>query len=137
MAFPKRFVVHCPSIRGVRTDNIKENFDLLVAKNGNMGDVHKSLQKKANIDDEEMQNIRLYEAHGGKVYKELDNDFSVTSVNEFVILYAERIPDDERNACKDDRSIYAFHFDKEPNKTHGVPFKFIVKPVGDFMVISR
>jgi ubiquitin carboxyl-terminal hydrolase 7 len=59
----------------------------------------------------------------------LDDNFSVAGVNEFVVLYAEILPEEERNANEGDRSIYAFHFDKEPNKTHGVPFKFVVKPV--------
>jgi ubiquitin carboxyl-terminal hydrolase 7 len=53
---------------------------------------------------------------------------NITGVDEFVSLYAERIPDDEINAVQLDRAIYCFHFDKEPSKPHGVPFKFILKP---------
>jgi ubiquitin carboxyl-terminal hydrolase 7 len=69
----------------------------------------------------------MYEVHSGKVYKELSEDLNITGVNEFVSLYAERIPDEEINATEHDRAIYSFHFDKEPSKTHGVPFKFILK----------
>ncbi len=100
-----------------------------MAKNGVMSDLLALLQKKANLDDETIRNTRIYEAHGGKIHKELSEDYSVASVNEFVTLYAERIPEEEQNADKDDRAIHAFHFDKEPNKPHGVPFKFLVKPV--------
>lgn len=100
-----------------------------MAKNGNMSDVLPLLQKKANLDDETIRNTRIYEAHGGKIYKELSEEYSVASVNEFVTLYAERIPEEEQTAEEGDRKIYAFHFDKEPNKPHGVPFRFLVKPV--------
>lgn len=79
------------------------------------------------MDDVTIQNVRIYEAHGGKVYKELGDNFNVTGVNEFVILYAEKIPDEELNALEGTPSIYCFHFDKEPNKPHGVPFKFMLK----------
>ncbi len=100
-----------------------------MAKNGVISDLLPSLQKKANLDDETIQNIRIYEAHGGKIYKELSEDYSVASVNEFVTLYAERIPEEELKAEDGDGAIFTFHFDKEPNKPHGVPFKFLVKPV--------
>lgn len=92
-----------------------------------IGDLLPALQKKANLDDATMQNLRIYEAHGGKVYKELGDDFNVTGVNEFVVLYAEKIPDEELNAPDGTPSIYAFHYDKEPSKPHGVPFKFVLK----------
>ncbi|KAI9834557.1 MAG: hypothetical protein M1819_002933 [Sarea resinae] len=106
----------------------EETFEILVAKNGVIADIIPPLQKKANFDDVTAQEIRIYEAHGGRVYKELHDDYSVTSVNEFVTLYAERIPEEELSATENDRYIYAFHYDKEPNKPHGVPFKFLVKP---------
>jgi len=44
-------------------------------------------------------------------------------------LLVERIPDEEQDMDEVDRYIYAFHFQKEPSKTHsfGIPFKFVVK----------
>lgn len=114
----------------VLADVQQETFDILVAKNGVIADVIPLLQKKANLDDETIQNTRIYEAHGGKFHKELSEDYSVVGINEFIALYAERIPEEEQQAEPADRAIYAFHFDREPNKPHGVPFKFVVKPVG-------
>lgn len=52
----------------------------------------------------------------------------MSSITEFTVLYVERIPEEELNATEHDRFIYCFHFDKEPSKPHGIPFKFIVKP---------
>ncbi len=103
---------------------------MLVPKNGTVADITPALQKKANLPDEAMQNIRFYEAHGGKVFKELTSDMSVVNFSDYVTIYAEQIPQDEQVADEAiDRAVYAFHFDKEPSKVHGVPFKFVVKPV--------
>lgn len=88
------------------------------------------MQKKANLSDDIVRTIRFYEAHNNKIYKELGDDYSVASITEFVTLFAESIPEEERTADEADKAIYAFHFDKEPNKPHGIPFKFIIKPVG-------
>jgi len=105
-------------------------FDVLVPKNGTVSDIYGPLQKKAKMSDEVAQNLRFYEAHSSRVYKELSRDNSVASFSEFVAIYAEQIPQDELDADENtDKAVYAFHFDKEPNKPHGVPFKFVVKPV--------
>lgn len=108
---------------------LQETFDILVPKNGVIRDLYPGLQRKANIDDETLSNLRIYEAHNFKVYKELDADYQVATISEFMSLYAEVIPEEERNAEQGDTAMYCFHFDKEPSKPHGIPFKFLVKPV--------
>lgn len=118
----------------------QEAFDLLVAKNGTVKDLVPILQKKANLRDEDTQTIRFFEAHNNKFYKELPEDFAVLSITDFVTLFAELVPEEERNADQGYQSIYGFHFDKEPSKPHGVPFKFIIKPVSSsegFLAIAK
>lgn len=118
----------------------QEAFDLLVAKNGTVKDLVPILQKKANLRDEDTQTIRFFEAHNNKFYKELPEDFAVLSITDFVTLFAELVPEEERNADQGYQSIYGFHFDKEPSKPHGVPFKFIIKPVSSsegFLTIAK
>lgn len=102
---------------------------MLVAKHGIISDLVAGLQKRANLDDETTQHIRVYEVHGGKIHKEVNDNYSVAGINEYVTLYAERMPEEEANMGEGERTIYAFNFDKEPSKPHGVPFKFVVKPV--------
>jgi ubiquitin carboxyl-terminal hydrolase 7 len=106
-----------------------------VPRNGTIGDLLAGLQKKANLDEATIQDIRVYEAHTGKIYKELNPGFNIAGVNEFVSLYAEKIPDEELSMADGERIINAFNFDREPNKPHGVPFKFVVKPVS--WILSR
>ena len=118
----------------------QEAFDLLVAKNGTVKDLVPILQKKANLRDEDTQTIRFFEAHNNKFYKELPEDFAVLSITDFVTLFAELVPEEERSADQGYQSIYGFHFDKEPSKPHGVPFKFIIKPVSSsegFLAIAK
>jgi ubiquitin carboxyl-terminal hydrolase 7 len=86
------------------------------------------LSKKLSLDPTTSQLVRVYEAHACKVYKELSEDFVIVGISEYVTLYAEKIPEDELNATEEDRAIFSFHFDKEPTKPHGVPFKFVLKP---------
>lgn len=41
----------------------------------------------------------------------------------------QEIPAEELEASDVDKVISVFHFSKEVSRTHGVPFKFVVKPV--------
>ncbi|EEH42738.2 ubiquitin-specific protease UBP15 [Paracoccidioides brasiliensis Pb18] len=106
----------------------EQPYDILVAKNGNISDLILGFQKRANLDDETAQHLRVYEVYGGKVYKELPENYSILSITDYVTLYIERIPQEELNMQEGEYKIDCFNFDKEPNKTHGVPFKFVVKP---------
>jgi ubiquitin carboxyl-terminal hydrolase 7 len=100
-----------------------------VARNGNISDLLLGLQKRAGLDDETVQDVRIFEAYSGKVYKELNEKYSVAGITEFVEIYAERIPAEELNMQEGDFKINAFNFDREPSKTHGIPFKFVARAV--------
>lgn len=108
---------------------MKEPYDLLVPKNGNLADMCLALQKKAKLDDETIADVRFYETHAGKVFKLIDENVSILNINDYVTLYAEKIPEDEKAPEEGDALIDAFHFDKEPSKPHSVPFKFVLKQV--------
>lgn len=109
--------------------NTVETHDLLIPKNGQVSDVLKTLQAKLNLDQEKMDQIRLFEGHSGKFLKFITPDFSVLGIPEYVDVYAEKIPEDELNIEEGDKCITAFHFQREPVKVHlsGVPFCFVVK----------
>jgi len=102
-----------------------ETFDILVPKNGNVDDLINGLIKKAQLDDESEVPVRVYEVHNNKVYKELSRDYSVVGINDYVGLVAERVPEEEINADPS-HFIQAFHFQGEPSKPHGIPFRFLI-----------
>ncbi|KAI9721698.1 MAG: hypothetical protein M1828_005066 [Chrysothrix sp. TS-e1954] len=110
---------------GITKEDIVE---ILVPKNGTVSDVYPALQKKANLSDDYMENLRLYEVHSGRIYKELSSDVPVQTFNEWVTIYGEQLPQEEQDAdLASDRAVYAFNYDKEPTKYFGIPFKFLVK----------
>lgn len=98
-------------------------------RDGTLVDLLEELQKKLNLEQDDVRNLRIFEAHSGKFYKEHELDSKIAGVNDFVPLYAEKIPEDEINMEEDERTISAFSFDREPSKPHGVPFTFVMKPV--------
>lgn len=98
-------------------------------KQGTIADIIPTLQKRASLPDEIVEQIRFFEAHSGKVYKILGESYPVSNMNEFMAIYAERTPEEELHLEKEspDRSILCFQYDKEPSKYHGVPFIFLLK----------
>ncbi|KAI9047228.1 hypothetical protein LZ554_008682 [Drepanopeziza brunnea f. sp. 'monogermtubi'] len=104
-------------------------YDLLVPKNGTIEDLATALVKKAEIEDEAKGGpIRFWEVHSNKIHKELNRESGVVSINEYANVIAERIPEDDVDADETSEFMMAFHFQAEPNKTHGVPFKFRLIP---------
>ena len=73
----------------------------------------------------------MYETHNSKVYKELSRDYGVVAITDAITLIAERIPEEEINV-NPLHFINAFHFQGEPNKPHGIPFIFMIKPVSAY-----
>ena len=106
----------------------EETYDILVPKTCTISDLLLGLQKKVNLTDAVISRMRILEVSQSRIHKEHQEQASVVPIQEFATLYAEVIPDDEVNAEDGDRAIYAFHYDKEPSKPHGVPFKFVIKP---------
>jgi len=108
----------------------------LVSKSGNIDDLIQALVKKAHIaDEEEAGKIRVFESSNHRFTRELPRDYSVLSMNEYTTFYAERLPEEEVNA-EESNFISVFHFQSEPSRTHGVPFKFLLLEVS-FQRLSR
>lgn len=103
--------------------------DVLVPKQSAFSELRPAFQKRAELPEETLDQIRFYEAHGGKIYKILPDSQSINGLNEFMTIYAEKIPEEEQQLDKEngDALIYCFHFDKEPSKHHSVPFIFALK----------
>ncbi|TDZ12865.1 Ubiquitin carboxyl-terminal hydrolase 21 [Colletotrichum sidae] len=104
----------------------EEPLDLLVAKNGNIDDLIQVLIKKTGIADEtEGGRIRVYETSSHKWYRELGRDYPVISMNDYTTVFAERVPEDELNEDENAHFIQVFHFQNEPSRVHGVPFRLL------------
>ncbi|KAM7219944.1 ubiquitin carboxyl-terminal hydrolase [Rhypophila decipiens] len=105
----------------------EEQFDILVAKNGQVEDLIAGLIKKAKIaSEEEGGRLRIYETNSHKFFRELARDYPVISINDYTTVVAERIPEEELEATESAQYISAFHFQGEPNRAHGMPFRFLI-----------
>jgi ubiquitin carboxyl-terminal hydrolase 7 len=102
--------------------------DVLVPKVGTVDELVAALAKKLEIDSDTEELIRIFEVNNNKIFKELSREMPVANLSDYCSLIAERIPDEETDA-EPNQFMYAFHFQGEPNKSHGIPFKFLIKPV--------
>ncbi|KAI5816954.1 hypothetical protein BZA77DRAFT_46183 [Pyronema omphalodes] len=107
----------------------EEPCETLVPKTGAMSDLIPYLVSRYNLNAEQEQRIRFFSAHGGKFQKQLTRDYPVLQ-QDYNYVYAELTPEDELKFDPEtSKLLEAFHFHKEPSKTHStaVPFKFVVK----------
>ncbi|KAI9885549.1 MAG: hypothetical protein M1823_002648 [Watsoniomyces obsoletus] len=105
-----------------------ETFELLVPKNGCVGDALALLEKKANLPEGSAENMGMYEVHNCRIFKTLQTKFPVSSISEYCTLYAEMIPEEELEAPAKSKFIDAFHFNRETPRFHGIPFRFVILP---------
>jgi ubiquitin carboxyl-terminal hydrolase 7 len=88
------------------------------------------LVKKAKIPtEEEGGRIRLYETSNNRFFRELDRIYPVISINDYTSVIAERIPEEELDVKDSSQFISVFHFQSEPSRSHGMPFRMLLKEV--------
>lgn len=98
----------------------------MVNKQGHIEDLIQAFAKKAQIKDEqEGGRIRVYEIHNHRMFRELTPSYPVLSINDYADLIAERIPEEDVDAEERD-FIKCFHFQADPSRPHGIPFKFLL-----------
>lgn len=105
----------------------------LLPKNTTMHEVaQESLRKNVKLSEEGSGQIRIFEIHSGRVQKTFSGSEAVRDVQDQIELFAEEIPVDEAKATEADRIVNCYHFFKDAGRAHGIPFKFVIKPVSFF-----
>jgi len=100
----------------------------LLPKTSMVHDLADNLAKLVSLSSNGTFKIRIFEiSKDGKTQKEFTGSEMIGNIPEPVDLYAEEIPREELEADDSDKVIGVFHFSKELSRTHGVPFKFVVK----------
>ncbi|KII89207.1 hypothetical protein PLICRDRAFT_599629 [Plicaturopsis crispa FD-325 SS-3] len=101
----------------------------LLPKTHSVRDLIEVLKTKVTLTPTGTGEIRIFEvSKDGKTQREFGNSEMIGNIPDPVELYAEEIPREEIEADDADKVINVFHFSKEVSRTHGVPFKFVVKP---------
>ena len=107
----------------------------LLPKTSNIHDLSEQLAKKVTLTPGGTGKIRIFEVHpNGKSQKEFTGGEMIGNIPDPVELFAEEIPREEVEAGETDKIINVFHFSKEVTRTHGVPFRFVVKPVSCYLL---
>ncbi|KAJ7285909.1 hypothetical protein C8J57DRAFT_1496609 [Mycena rebaudengoi] len=100
----------------------------LLPKTSMVNDLAEHISKLVTLTPSGSQKIRVFEiSKDGKTQKEFTGTEMIGNIPDPVELYAEEIPLEEMEADDSDKVIGVFHFSKELSRTHGVPFKFVVK----------
>ena len=101
--------------------------DILVSKLGNVEDAINLMVAKLQLSANVARTIRLYEAHSNKFHRVLDNTLPVHAIPEYMTIYAEVLSDVDTRQSESDREISVIHFQKDPSRIHGIPFRFLLK----------
>ncbi|TFK42655.1 hypothetical protein BDQ12DRAFT_676579 [Crucibulum laeve] len=100
----------------------------LLPKTSMVHDLADHLAKLVTLSPGGTGKIRVFEiSKDGKTQKEFTGSEMIGNIPDPVELYAEEIPREELEADDADKVIGVFHFSKELSRTHGIPFKFVVK----------
>lgn len=110
----------------------------LLPKTSMVHDLADHLAKLVTLTPDGTGKIRIFEvSKDGKTQKEFTGSEMIGNIPDPVELYAEEIPVEEAEADDHDKVISVFHFSKEVSRTHGVPFKFVVKPGEKFLETKK
>ncbi|KAJ3037767.1 hypothetical protein HDV00_001353 [Rhizophlyctis rosea] len=71
--------------------------------------------------------LRLFEVKDNKFHRYLDENW-VQGILEGTTLYVEdKPPEEEEVVGQGDRMVRVFHYQRDPTKTHGIPFQFVAR----------
>lgn len=101
----------------------------LLPKTSMVHDLTDYLAKQVQLSSGGTGKIRVFEvSKDGKTQKEFTGSEMIGNIPDPVELFAEEVPREELEADDADKVISVFHFSRDVSRTHGVPFKFVVKP---------
>ena len=104
----------------------------LSSKTSLVYDLAEHLLKQVQLTQMGAGRIRVFEvAWDGRTPKEFVGSEMIGDIAgpDPVKLFAEEIPREELEFGAHDKIVNVFHFAGDVTRTHGVPFKFVVKPV--------
>ena len=107
---------------------------MLVNRQATMDEIAQALvAKHSSIPAELHDRIRLFDARQHRDYREFQPTQALSTAGLETTfsaqLYAEPVPLEEEEAGDLDRAILVLHFQKDFGRLHGVPVKFVLKPV--------
>lgn len=107
--------------------------EVLLPKDSGINDLKAALVAKDDKLLQDLDRIRIYDEMDGKFDKEYtDKSWRADIATRPALkVFAENIPQEEmeNKLHSTDTFIHVFHFQRTPNRTHSIPFKFLLKEV--------
>ncbi|KAK3819643.1 MAG: ubiquitin carboxyl-terminal hydrolase 5 [Benniella sp.] len=101
--------------------------ELLLLKTSTMSALAEALLPKVKLDPNGSQKLRIIGVFNGKLLREYTVSDGISTINDNLSIYAEEIPRDEIDLKDGEKPIQCFHFQGEISRTHGIPFRMVVK----------
>ena len=105
--------------------------EVLIPKTGNVGDALQAIRAKLQFAQDSTKQLVLYETSNHKYQRELPMTYPVISMNDFATYYVEECRPVDQRTSEDDRLVTVVHFQKDVQRTHGIPFRLWLKD-GEF-----
>lgn len=133
----------CPVTVTVCAPTFKDahTVEVLLPKDSGINDLKAALVAKDDKLAQDLDRIRIYDEMDGKFDKEYTDRAwrADIATRPALKVFAENIPEEEMegNLNPNDIFIHVFHFQRTPNRTHSIPFKFLLKEVSCSCIIAR
>lgn len=108
-----------------------DSLEVLVPKTGTFGDLALIIAQKLRISESLLPKLRIFEAVASRDWKlhKLSTPVSELVPDQYgPLYYVEKIPEAELEIPENCKRTVAFHFAKEPQRAHGIPFPVQIHP---------
>ncbi|RKP09509.1 ubiquitin carboxyl-terminal hydrolase 5 [Thamnocephalis sphaerospora] len=96
---------------------------LMVPREGQTQDIVKCLQPLVTLASSDGSGvIRVYTVINNRIHNRLEDDAPIDDIPSYSTIYAEEVPENEQESGDDEFTVDVFHFNKEPIRSHGIPF---------------
>src|SRR5258706_2892874 len=111
----------------------ESTYPFVLPRTSNVIDLCNELAKCVKLTPNGTNKIRVFQiSKDGKRQEEYTGNEMIGNILDNTELFAEEVPQEELDALsvpERDKIIMVYHFYREPSRAHGVPFRFVIKPV--------
>ena len=111
----------------------ESTYPFLLPRTSNVNDLCNELAKCVKLTPNGTNKIRVFQiSKDGKRQEEYTGNEMIGNIHDNTELFAEEVSQEELEALSvpdREKIIMVYHFHREPARAHGVPFRFVIKPV--------
>lgn len=107
----------------------KSTHELHMLRTGTMGAAVDALLSKVKRTLDSVHGLRIFAVMNGKWLRDYKLSDPISTAHDMLSMYVEEIPKEELDLGENEFLLQCFHFQSDVNRTHGIPFKIVVKDV--------